>query len=142
LIATKQFPRDQESDTQVTLSGAGIAITKTTSVQNTIPNNAPDHLARLFAYNDIMRKTGYHYFENNFDNSLLADEAAKAYVVSPVSSLIVLETQADYKRFGIQDSENSLHNATKQSTGAVPEPHEWMMILLCLIVAAYFKFKN
>jgi XrtN system VIT domain protein len=141
LIDARQFPISEESDSKVTLHQSGIAITKTPVAEKDEPDTAPDHLARLFAYNNIMRQTGYHYFQKDFDNSTLVDEAAKAYVVSPVSSLIVLETQADYERFGIKETTNSLHNATKQSTGAVPEPHEWMMIILCLVVVAYFKFK-
>jgi XrtN system VIT domain protein len=140
-IDSKQFPVSKESAAKIVLHDSGIVITKSLSNAETSPDNAPDHVARLFAYNNIMRQTGHHYFQKDHDNSELVDEAAKAYVVSPVSSLIVLETQADYARFGIKDIENSLHNATKQSTGAVPEPHEWIMIILCAIVVAYFKFK-
>ena len=100
-------------------------------------DNAPDHLARLFAYNDIMRKVGTHYFENELVNEELVDEAVTAYVVSPVSSLIVLETKNDYERFGIEDKDNSLKNASKQSSGAVPEPHEWALIVLFLLLVLY-----
>ncbi len=105
-------------------------------------SNAPDHLARVFAYNDIMRKVGSHYLSDDFINQELVDEAATAYVVSPVSSLIVLETQNDYKRFGIEDKENSLHNAAKQSSGAVPEPHEWALIILFGLFITYLKLRQ
>ena len=89
-----------------------------------------------------MRKSGAHYFSHDFINDDLVDEAATAYVVSPVSSLIVLETQEDYKRFDIQDKENSLKNATKKSSGAVPEPHEWALIILLVFFILYLKFKS
>jgi hypothetical protein len=68
-------------------------------------------------------------------------EAVKAYVVSPVSSLVVLETKKDYERFGIEDSKNSLRNASLQSKGAVPEPHEWALIIIAVLVVLTIKFK-
>jgi hypothetical protein len=58
-------------------------------------------------------------------------------VVSPVSSLIVLETKEDYERFGIKDKDNSLYNATKNSSGAVPEPHEWALIIVFVLFIAF-----
>jgi hypothetical protein len=70
------------------------------------------------------------------------DEAATAYVVSPVSSLVVLETKEDYERFGIKDKDNSLHNATKNSSGAVPEPHEWALIIVFLLFIAFTVLRS
>ncbi len=67
-------------------------------------------------------------------------EAQKAYVVSPVSSMVVLETQKDYERFNIKDSQNSLNNASMKSKGAVPEPHEWALIIIACLVLLYIKF--
>jgi XrtN system VIT domain protein len=124
------FPVTNETGNYVILHCAEMSITKKTNDTTALDNNAPDHLARLFAYNDIMRKVGKDYFNDDFINDDLVDEATTAYVVSPVSSLIVLESQEDYKRFGIKDKTNSLHNASKDSSGAVPEPHEWALIIL------------
>jgi XrtN system VIT domain protein len=142
LLSRKEFPIIEESSEQVVLPGAGLVIRKQSADSTAIKNNAPDHLARLFFYNDIMRKVGATYFNNDFINEALVDEAATAYVVSPVSSLIVLETKEDYKRFDINDKENSLHNATKQSSGAVPEPHEWALIILFAILVIYLQLKS
>lgn len=135
-LADQTFPLTEESDENIVLHAADMTISK---VKADVPleNNAPDHLARLYAYNNIMRKAGTHYFNDDYVNESLIDEAAAAYVVSPVSSLIVLETQADYKRFSITDKENSLLNAAKSSSGAVPEPHEWALIILFLFFAIY-----
>ncbi len=142
LLVSKTFPQSHESEEQIIIHDANLIISKTKSDPTAIVNNAPDHLARLFAYNNIMRKVGTHYFNHDFVNEDLVDEASTAYVVSPVSSMIVLETQEDYKRFDIQDKENSLHNAAKQSTGAVPEPHEWALIILFAIFILYLKFRS
>jgi XrtN system VIT domain protein len=89
-----------------------------------------------------MRNIGSDYFNDDYIDEALVEEAATAYVVSPVSSLIVLETQEDYKRFGIHDIDNSLLNASKNSSGAVPEPHEWMLIILFLTFIAYTIYRS
>ncbi len=143
LLAEGKFPKLEESEGQVVLHDAKIVITKKRiSPDDTPVNNAPDHLARLFAYNNIMRKVGVHYFNDDFICDELVDEAASAYVVSPVSSLIVLESKTDYERFGIEDKVNSLHNATKQSTGAVPEPHEWVLIIMFAVFLIYLQIRR
>ena len=136
MLNTGVYPSLTENDNQVILHDAGITITKQPATA-ALDDNAPDHLARLFAYNNIMRQVGPHYFSDDIINETLVDEAVSAYVVSPVSSLIVLETQKDYNRFGIKDSRDSLHNASKLSAGAVPEPHEWALIAMFGIVAIY-----
>ncbi len=130
LLNKNQFPVTEESDSKVILHDAQLFISKTKGIDSTKANNAPDHLARLFAYNDIMRKVGPHFHDDDFINDDLVEEARSFYVVSPVSSLIVLETQQDYDRFDIKHKENSLGNASKNSSGAVPEPHEWALIIL------------
>lgn len=140
ILNERKFPIAEESDAKVVLHDSDMAIERTPTT-NSQKGNAPDHLARLFAYNDIMRKVGTDFFKDNFVNDDLVKEATSAYVVSPVSSLIVLETQKDYDRFGIEDMNNSLHNATKNSSGAVPEPHEWALILIFLGFAAFQVYK-
>ncbi len=142
LISKNTFPKSDESENRIIIRDSKLLITKTKSDSTAPANNAPDHLARLFAYNNIMRKTGANYFSHDFIDQDLVEEAAKAYVVSPVSSLIVLETKEDYKRFDIQDTENSLHNAAKQSSGSVPEPHEWALIILFALFILYLKFRH
>jgi XrtN system VIT domain protein len=142
LLSAKHFPKAEESDQKIIVHDANIIITKQNKSDLPMRSNAPDHLMRLFAYNDIMRKAGPNYLKDDFINENLVDEAASAYVVSPVSSLIVLETQADYKRFDIQHKDNSLQNAAKTSSGAVPEPHEWALIILFALFVLYLKFKS
>ena len=135
-LADQTFPLTEESDENIVLHAADMTISKVKTTKQ-VENNAPDHLARLYAYNNIMRRVGTHYFNDDYINESLVDEAATAYVVSPVSSLIVLETQEDYDRFGITQRDNSLRNASKDSSGAVPEPHEWALIVLFLLFVLY-----
>lgn len=142
LLKNKNFPSTLESSERIVLHESGIVIKKNAQNSQIARNNAPDHLARLFTYNDIMRQVGVNFFNDDFINQKLIDEAAKAYVVSPVSSLIVLETKEDYERFGIRDKNKSLQNASKNASGAVPEPHEWALIILFLLFITYQVFRH
>jgi len=87
-----------------------------------------------------MQKAGTGLLTGNGEDSTLVAEAQKAYVVSPVSSLVVLESQIDYDRFDIKDVDKSLKNASMKSNGAVPEPHEWALIIIVVGVLVYLKF--
>jgi XrtN system VIT domain protein len=134
LLKENLFIRDTESDNEIIVHSASVVIVKEAGESAT---TAPDHVMRLFAYNHIMQQLGRKE-PTSTDSTAIIKEAEEAYVVSPVSSLIVLETQHDYDRFGIKDSEASLKNASLQNKGAVPEPAEWMMIVL--LVTAFFLF--
>lgn len=142
LLKSQTFPVIAESDNRIVLYESDMVIEKKVKVEGNEKDNAPDHLARLFAYNNIMRQLGTNVFNDDFVNKKLVDEAAAAYVVSPVSSLIVLETKEDYERFGIKDKDNSLLNASKNASGAVPEPHEWALIVVFLLFVAFYIVRH
>jgi XrtN system VIT domain protein len=129
----------QENENVVTVHNAGINIVRE---KGTKSNSAPDHLMRLFSYNDILRAINKGYLTENYLNDTLLAKAQQAYIVSPVSSLVVLETKADYERFDIKDNSNSLKNASMKSAGAVPEPHEWLLIILVVSVMSCLIFKK
>ncbi len=135
-LARHQFAATAENDEQVVLDNAGLCITAT---PKTTPSLAHDHLMRLFTYNHLMQKAGAKLFADSSYTTDLTAEAAKASIVSPVSSMVVLETQKDYDRFNIRQSKNSLENASLKSKGAVPEPHEWALIILCLAGLLWMK---
>ena len=137
LLKKDNYVSSPENDTTIAIENAGILIKEVNTPSST---PAPDHLLRLFTYNHVMKEVSENYFNNKFINDNVINEAQKAYIVSPVSSLIVLETQADYDRFGIADNQNSLKNASMKSSGAVPEPHEWLLIFLAIGVTLYLYF--
>jgi XrtN system VIT domain protein len=139
LLSKRQFGQTPEDDHTVVLKESGLRIRQTETASL---GNAPDHLLRLFAYNDILRNIGQDYFKADYVNDELVKKAEQANVVSPVSSLIVLESEEDYKRFDITKSQNSLGNATAKSSGAVPEPHEWLLIALMAIIGGYLLVKT
>lgn len=140
LLRKGEFVQDTENDSEVIVHSAEIAIAK---VPGGRASTAPDHLMRLFAYNHIMQQVGGNGLvgKEGEEDGTLVEEAHKAYVVSPVSSLVVLETQKDYDRFDIKDKGNSLKNASFSANGAVPEPHEWAMIVLLLVVVLFVYVK-
>ena len=106
--------------------------------------DGPDHLMRLHHFNKIMNQIGPEYFKSNDypETGELVALAKDAHVLSPVSSMIVLETIKDYERFDIQKSKNSLGNAAMKDSGSIPEPHEWLLIILALGAVVFLKLKS
>lgn len=139
LIKEKKFATYQEDSNTVVVKTAGIRITQK---EGESASNVPDHLMRLFAYNQVMSQIGVNYLKAGFEDSTIVGNAYKAYVVSPVTSLVVLETQKDYDRFNIKDDGTSLKNASMKSSGAVPEPHEWLLIALMAGLALFLYFRK
>jgi Vault protein inter-alpha-trypsin. len=138
ILSENLFVEDIENDDRVIIHKTDMVIEKS---GGSFSSAGPDHIMRLFAYNHIMQKIGTGLIMNRPIEDELVAEARKAYVVSPVSSLVVLETEKDYKRFDITDSENSLKNASLNSKGAVPEPHEWILIIIGVLLIVYIKFQ-
>jgi XrtN system VIT domain protein len=126
------FTENAENDSTVVLHDAGLKITRQQRFAANAGKN--DHIMRLYAYNNIMYRLHHRLQIPDGEDTTLVADAEKAYVVTPVSSLVVLETQADYDRFGIKKSNKTLGDATLSSKGAVPEPHEWAMIILVAIM--------
>ena len=140
LLNKNVFVSNQQDENTALLGISNTVIKRDT---NTNASSAPDHLLRLFAYNKIMQECGRNYFttENYVENNLI-DIANEAYIVSPISSLIVLETIKDYERFDIDKNKNSLQNASTASAGAVPEPHEWALIIILMGTLVFLYYTN
>lgn len=138
LLKNEHFPTAQEDDRHIQIASAGITLIETTST--TQGSTAPDHLKRLFAYNSLLREIGPNFYDRKALEETWIRQAEEAFVVSPVSSLVVLESQKDYERFGIEENENTLGNAGINNSGAIPEPHEWALILMVVLtIGVYLK---
>ncbi len=131
-IQTNTYVKNPEGPNQIALPEAGVLIAQKDTVLN---GHAPDHLFRLFAYNTVLRELRGRTPDEPSHLAILAEQAN---VVTPITSLITLESKADYERFNIQKTEglNTLGNA-----GSVPEPHEWALIGL-LLLAAFMAYQN
>ena len=138
ILSENLFVEDIENDDRVIIHKTDMVIEKSSG---TFSSAGPDHIMRLFVYNHIMQKIGTGLIMNRPIEDELVEEARKAYVVSPLSSLVVLETEQDYKRFDIMDSGSTLKNASLNSKGAVPEPHEWILIITGVLLIVYIKFQ-
>lgn len=139
MATDKKCYRLAEEDNSAIIDISDIVIKKESG---SVGTGAPDHLLRLFAYNKLMSLLGKDYFTmKDGQTDSVVSIANEAYIVSPVSSLIVLETIKDYEQFNIPENENSLKNASIKSSGAVPEPGEWVLIgfVLLLLFLLYFK---
>jgi XrtN system VIT domain protein len=134
ILTQKVFLKNQETDTKVVIEPSKVMITQD-SVRS--ENKATDHLFRLWAYNQVMKQYALGQIDKGYKADSEIQLAEKANIVSPVSSLIVLEKQADYDRFDIKRSGNALGNAALNNLGAAPEPHEWALIFLGLSFVAY-----
>lgn len=138
-LKKQTFPMSGEGENYILLRPAKVQFVKTGSDQN-VSVNAPDHLWRMYAYNNVLRNMGKDYFRKGQYQQRHLEEAEAAYVVTPISSLVTLETQKDYDRFDIKKSKKTLGNATIATGGAVPEPHEWMLMILGLMLASWLFF--
>lgn len=129
LIKEQKFTADLEDDNHIVLQQANLILQeeKTEEANST---ETPDHLMRLFVYNDLMQEIGRNYFESKELQDSLINAASEVTVLSPVSSFVTLETKEDYERFKIEKNKTGLQNASFDSAGSVPEPHEWMLIFL------------
>lgn len=138
LLQKSVFAISREDSNHVVVHNAAFMITASAGV---MPSQAPDHLMRLFSYNHIMQQAGKKLLDSVPEENELVTEAKTAVIVTPVSSMVVLESQEDYDRFKIAQNNNSLGNASLKSKGSVPEPHEWLLISLALSVLAYIRFR-
>lgn len=132
----------EENENQISLVSSSMAITKRPVSDSARYAGAPDHLMRVFAYNHVIRRIGPRFLENKLPEEELLQEAEEAYVVTPATSFIVLETVKDYEDHGIVKNQHSLGNATVSGGGAVPEPHEWLLIGLVGALVAWTLLKN
>ncbi|MBI1306423.1 MAG: XrtN system VIT domain-containing protein [Bacteroidetes bacterium] len=127
IIKRQIFFTNHENDSTLVSRSAGIRFVS--SVDSSNYTNAPDHLLRFYAYNTVLRNQAKEYPLKSEKDRML-ELAQTAHVVTPITSLVVLETAMDYQRFEIEKPQHSLGNAFLHNSGSVPEPHEWVLIIL------------
>jgi XrtN system VIT domain protein len=134
------FPASDTTQNSIIIDDAHMVIS---SENSSSEGKAPDHIMRIFAYNQILKLTGKNYFTSSASvPDELIDIANEAYVVTPFSSLIILENKQDYDQFKIKENNNSLQNASVHSPGAAPEPHEWALIGIIAIVIVSLSYRR
>jgi XrtN system VIT domain protein len=138
LIHKNQFVLFKTDTNTVNIEPANISITESPQT-GTIKSNGPNHIYRMYAFGKVLDEQVKIQNDSLVQNQYV-DLAKDANIVTPISSLIVLETDADYKNNGIEKNVDTLGNASINNDGAVPEPHEWLLIILgSTILFFYYK---
>ncbi|KAB2933511.1 MAG: XrtN system VIT domain-containing protein [Leptonema illini] len=101
-----------------------------------------DLLLRLAYYRQLMRLLGDRYFDRKRTDDDLLALARRGMIVSPVSSLIVLETERDYRNAGIDDDVSELGMSKLAEPGAAPEPGEIALAVILLIAMLLFFYRD
>ncbi|WP_291285334.1 XrtN system VIT domain-containing protein [Flavobacterium sp.] len=140
LIDKKQFVLFKTAPNAVNIEAANIVITE--NPQTNIPKKSgPDHIYRMYAFGKVLEEQVKIQNDTLVQNQYV-DLAKDANIVTPISSLIVLETDEDYKNNGIEKNVDTLGNASVNNDGAVPEPHEWLMIILGSTILFFYYRKH
>ena len=101
-----------------------------------------DLVVRLFFQRRIMQSLGRRFFNRDLENGDLVTLARRGMIVSPVSTLIVLESEKDYRRFGIGGA-SLLGQSKLEAPGAAPEPHEIALLIVALLaLLIYFRTRR
>ncbi len=91
-----------------------------------------EHLSRLWAKDQAQE----FYVKGGSKNIESAIAIARRYqLVTPVTGAVVLETKQQYK-------DNGLEPVAPGTVPTVPEPEEWMLIIIAAAVLGYFAWKR
>lgn len=145
ILETHSVRKNRRSETEIPIRASGVTLRfgdpKTQNEKSAAIFS--DYLLRLAMHEQIMRSLGRRYFEKDLENSDLVDYAARGAIVSPVSTLIVLETDKDYDRFGIKANAAGMGQSGLKKPGvlgSVPEPGEWLLLIsLVFFMAWYYR---
>lgn len=140
MIAQNQFVQFKTDKNLVNIEPANISIQE--KPQDSISkNNGPNHIYRMYAFGKVLEEQVKIHGDTLVSNQYV-ELAKDANIVTPISSLIVLETDEDYKKNGIDKNVNTLGNASINNDGSVPEPHEWLLIIIGTGTLYFYYRKN
>jgi hypothetical protein len=99
------------------------------------PNNSKEtskHLARLWASDEVINLMR----RGNDKSSDAAMKLAASYqIVTPLTGAVVLETQEQYQRAGLEPVKSG-------TVPTIPEPEEWLLMLSALVVLFWILFRR
>jgi XrtN system VIT domain protein len=140
LINTNNFVKFKTFENSINIETAGIAI-----LENPVPeettSKGSNHLYRMFCFGKVLNDQ-VEIQNDTLKQNKYVDLAKDANIVTPISSLIVLETDEDYKNNGIEKNIDTLGNASINNDGSVPEPHEWLLIIIGFATLLFYYGKN
>ena len=130
MIKQHQFPLFKKEQNAVNIEPALISIYEKEKTDS-LKSSGPNHIYRMYAFGKVLEEQVKIQGDSTATNQYV-ELAKEANIVTPISSLIVLGTDEDYKRTGIEKNVNTLGNASINNDGAVPEPHEWLLIIIAI----------
>lgn len=139
-IESNSFPINKIAENIVNIEPANISIQESDITTET-KKNGNNHIFRMYAFNKILDEQVKIQSDSTAQNQFVS-LAKEANIVTPISSLIVLETDEDYEKNGIEKNVNTLGNAAINNEGAVPEPHEWLLIFIAIGCLFFYYKKN
>ena len=140
LIEENQFLEFKTLENTINVEPANIAIQET-EINSEIQNNGSNHIYRMYAFGKVLQEQ-VSVQKDSLKENHFVDLAKDANIVTPISSLIVLETDEDYMNNAIEKNVNTLGNASINNDGAVPEPHEWLLIIIGLTTVFFYYRKQ
>lgn len=140
LIEQNQFILYKTEKNTVNIEPAHISISEN-SKNDSLKSKGPDHIYRMYAFGKVLEEHVKNQNDTLAQNQYV-ELAKEANIVTPISSLIVLETDEDYKNNGIEKNVNTLGNASINNDGAVPEPHEWLLIIIGSTILFFYYRKS
>lgn len=140
LIADNQFLSVKSSENIVNIEPSNTSIHENLKKTSSLINGS-NHIFRMYAFGKVLEEQ-VKIQEDSLANNKYVDLAKDANIVTPISSLIVLETNEDYEKNGIEKNVNTLGNASINNDGAVPEPHEWAMIVIAITLLFFYYRKQ
>lgn len=138
-IESNSFPINKVAENIVNIEPANISIQESEKA-NEGKKNGSDHIFRMYAFNKVLDEQVKIQSDSTAQNQFVS-LAKETNIVTPISSLIVLETDEDYEKNSIEKNVNTLGNASINNEGAVPEPHEWLLIFIT-VGCLYFYYKK
>jgi XrtN system VIT domain protein len=140
LIEKHQFIQFKTDTSSVNIEPSQISIQENPK-DSFSKNNGPNHIYRMYAFGKVLDEQVKIQTDTLVSNQYV-ELAKEANIVTPISSLIVLETDEDYKKNGIDKNINTLGNASINNDGSVPEPHEWLLIIIGISTLYFYYRKN
>jgi XrtN system VIT domain protein len=139
LIQKHQFVVFKSDKNTVNIEPANISIVENPKT-DIVKTNGTDHIYRMYAFGKVMEEQ-VRIQNDSLAHNQYVELAKDANIITPISSLIVLETDEDYKKNGIEKNVNTLGNASIHNDGAVPEPQEWLLIIIGF-TALFFYYRK
>ena len=138
MIKENHFTTFKTAENLVNIESAQISIQEN-SKDSISKSSGSNHIYRMYAFGKVLEEQVKIQGDTLAANKYIT-LAKDANIVTPISSLIVLETDDDYKKNGIEKNVDTLANASINNDGAVPEPHEWALIFIaCTTLFFYYR---